>query len=132
MGRGTRVWGEVRKDVWGGVWESVWGEWGSVLACQMWGEEWVGVGKFVWVWGPNTLPHISPFPTSPLTSPTPQHTFLHLLSYLFPHLPFLPPHPNTFSYYSHISLHLLNVWRSYHETKFLRLSYHVANLLATV
>ena len=94
-----------------------------------------GVRKCVWVWGPNTLPHISsltsPFPTSPLTSPTPQHTFLHLLSHLFPHLPFLPPHPNTFSYYSHISPHLLKVWRSYHVTKFLWRSYHVAKLLAT-
>ena len=44
------------------------------------------VGKCVEVWGPNTplIPHISlplPFPTSPLTSPTPHHTFLHLLSY---------------------------------------------------
>ena len=80
------------------------------------------VGKCVEVWGPNTLliPHISlpsPFPTSSLTSPTPHHTFLHFLSYLFPHPSFLPPHPNTFSYYPHISLHLLKVWRSYHVTK---------------
>ena len=85
-----------------------------------------GVGKCVWVWGPNTLPHISltsHFPTSPLTSFTPQHTFLHLLSYLFPHLPFLALHPNTFSYYPHISPHLLKVWRSYHVTKFLWRSY---------
>ena len=42
------------------------------------------VGKCVEVWGLNTLliPHISlpsPFPTSPLTFPTPHHTFLHLL-----------------------------------------------------
>ena len=86
------------------------------------------VGKCVEVWGPNTLliPHISlpsPFPTSPLTSPTPHHTFLHLLSYLFPHPFFLPPHPNTFSYYPHISLHLLKVWRSYHVTKFVWRSY---------
>ena len=85
------------------------------------------VGKCVEVWGPNTLliPHISlpsPFPTSPLTSPTTHHTFLHLLSYLFPHPSFLPPHPNTFSY-PHISLHLLKVWRSYHVTKFLWRSY---------
>ena len=61
-----------------------------------------GVGKCVWVWGPNTLPHISsltfpylpytpthfptplriPFPTSPLPPPIPQHIFL-----LYPHLP---------------------------------------------
>ena len=93
------------------------------------------VGKCVEVWGPNTLliPHISslpsPFPTSPLTSPTPHHTFLQFFSYLFPHLPFLPPHPNTFSYYPHISLHL-KVWRSYHVTKFLWQSYHVVKLLA--
>ena len=84
----------------------------------------------------NTLliPHISlpsPFATSPLTSPTPHHTFLHLLSYLFPHPFILPPHPNTFSYYPHISLHLLKVWRSYHVTKFVWRSYHVAKLLAT-
>ena len=85
-----------------------------MLAC---GEENEGdVGKCVEVWGPNTLliPHISslpsPFPTSPLTSPTPHHTFLHLLSYVLPHL---PPHPNTFSCYPHISLHLLKVWRSF-------------------
>ena len=87
------------------------------------------VGKCVEVWGPNTLliPHISslpsPLPTSPLTSPTPRHTFLHLLSYLFPHSSFLSPHPNTFSYYPHISLHLLKVWQSYHVTKFLWRSY---------
>ena len=66
------------------------------------------VGKCVEVWGPNTLliPHISlpsPFPTSPLTSPTPHHTFLHLLSYLLPHPSFLSPHPSTFSYYPHTS-----------------------------
>ena len=118
----------------GRVWESVWGEWESVLAC---GEGDGGeVGKCVEVWGPNTflIPHISPpspFPTSPLTSPTPHHTFLHL-SYLLPHLPFLPPHPNTFSYYPLISLHLLKVWQSYHVTKFLWRSYHVAKLLATL
>ena len=86
------------------------------------------VGKCVEVWGPNTLliPHISlpsSFPTSPLTSPTPHHTFLHLLLYLFPHPFFLPPNPNTFSYYPHISLHLLKVWRSYHVTKFVWRSY---------
>ena len=121
-------------EVWERVWESVWGEWEIVLGC---GERnGGGVGKCVWVWSPNTLPHISsltsPFPTSTLTSPTPQHTFLHLLSYLFPHLPFLPPHPNSFSYYSHISPHLLKVWRSYHVTKFLWRTYHVAKLLATI
>ena len=73
-----------------------------------------------------TFPYISPYPP-----PTPHHTFLHLLSYLFPHPSFLPPHPNTFSYYPYISLHLLKVWRSYHVTKFLWRSYHVAKLLAT-
>ena len=71
------VWGE-----WGGVWESVWGR-GSVLACgeKMWGEEWERCREMCWVWGPNTLPNISltsPFSKSPLTSFTPQHTFLHL------------------------------------------------------
>ena len=94
-----------------------------------------GIGKCVRVWDPNTLPstlpHISsltsPFPTSPLTSPIPQHTFLHLLSYLFPHL---PPHPNTLSY-TYLP-HLLKVWQSYHVTKFLWRSYYVAKLLATV
>ena len=93
------------------------------------------VGKCVEVWGPNTflIPHISlpsPFPTSPLTSPTPHHTFLHL-SYLFPIPSFLPPHPNTFSYYPHVSLHLLKVWRSYHVAKLLWRSYHMAKFLAT-
>ena len=87
------------------------------------------VGKCIEVWGPNTLfiPHISslpsPFHAFPLTSSTPHHTFLHLLSYLFPHLPFLPPHPKTFSYYPYITLHFLKVWRSYHVTKFLWRSY---------
>ena len=112
----------------GRVWESVWGEWGRRVGkgCGQ------GNGEDVWkcveVWGPNTLliPHISlpsPFPTSPLTSPTPHQTFLYLLSYLFPHPSFLPPHPNTFSYCPHISLHLLKVWRSCHVTKFLWRSY---------
>ena len=122
--------------------ESVWGEWGSVLACGVgvWGVEREGVGKCVRVWGPNTLPQISsftslltPFPTSSFTSPTPQHTFLHLLLYIFPHLPFLSPHPNTLSCtYPYISPHLLKVWQSYHVTKFLWRSYHVAKLLATM
>ena len=60
----------------------------------------------------HTSSHIS-FLTFPYISPYLLHTFLHLLSYLFPHLPFLPPHPNTLSYtYPHISPHLLKVWRS--------------------
>ena len=63
------------------------------------------------------------FPYISFTFPTPHHTFLHLLSYLFPHPSFLPPHPNTFSYNPHISFHLLKVWRSYHVTKFLWRSY---------
>ena len=82
-------------EVWVGVWESVWGEWESVLACG--DRNGGGVGKCVWVWDLNTLPHISsltslpsPFPKSTLTSPTPQHTFLHFFSYLFPHHFFLP------------------------------------------
>ena len=103
----------------------------------MWGEEWgrcrevcLGVGPQHT--SPHLLPHLT-FSYISLTSPTPQHTFLHLLSYLFPHLPFLPPYLDTFSYYSHISPHLLKVWRSYHVTKFLWRSYryHVAKLLAT-
>ena len=132
----------------GRVWESVWGEWEVCWRVGKGCGEGNGedVGKCVQVWNPNTLviPHISlpsPFPTSPLTSPTSHHTFLHLLSYLFPHPSFPPPHPNTFSYYPHISLHLLKVWRSYHVaklpcdevsvTKLLWRSYHVAKLLAT-
>ena len=101
-----------------------------------------GEGREMWgiksVLGPHTSTH---FPTSPLTSPTPHHTLLHLLSYLFPHPSFFPPHPNTFSYYPHISLHLLKVWRSYHVmklpcgevtvAKLLWQSYHVAKILAT-
>ena len=120
----------VGSEVWGGC-GKVYGVSGEVCwrvgkGCGEGNGE--DVGKCVEVWGPNTLliPHISlpsPFPPSPLTSPTPHHTFLHLLWYLFPHLFFLPPHPNTFSYYPHISLHLLKVWRSYHETKFLWRSY---------
>ena len=117
-------------EVWGGC-GKVYGVSGEVCwrvgkGCREGNGE--DVGKCVEVWGPNTLliPHISlpsPFPTFPLTSPTPHHTFLHLLSYLFPHPSFLPPHPNTCSYYPHISLHLLKVWRSYHVTKFLWRSY---------
>ena len=124
-------------EVWGGVWESVRGEWGNVLACEEKNGE--GVRKCVRCGAPTQfLPHFptsptppSPFPTSPLTSSTPQHPFLHLLSYLFPHLPFLSPHPNTFFYYPHISPHLLKVWRSFHVTKFLGRCYHVAKLLVT-
>ena len=48
-----------------------------------WVEEWVGIGKCVRVWGPNTLP-----------------TFPHI-SLTFPyHLPLPFPHPNTLSYTS--------------------------------
>ena len=68
---------------------------------------------------PHLLPTLT-FPCISLTlSPTPHPTFLHLLSYLFPHLPFLPPHPNTFSY---TTLHFLKVWRSYHVAKLLATS----------
>ena len=63
---------------WGGVWESVWGE--EVCWCVGKGcgeRNRVSVKKCVRVWGPNTLSHISsltsPFPTSPLTYPTPQY-----------------------------------------------------------
>ena len=103
VGKCVGVWGEVRKDVWGGC-RKVYGVSGEV--CWRMGKgcgEGNGedVGKCVEVWGPNTLliRHISlpsPFPTSPLTSPTPHHTFQHLLSYLFPHPPFLPHTPTHF------------------------------------
>ena len=131
IGKCVGVWGEVRKDVWGGC-GKVYGVSGEV--CRRVGKgcgEGNGgdVGKCIEVWGLNTffilnissLP--SPFPAFPLTSPTPHHTFLHLLSYLFPHLPFLPPYPNTFSNYPYITLHFLKVWRSYRVTKFLWRSY---------
>ena len=122
------------------VWESAWGEWevcwgvgggegscvgrgvrecmGWVGKCVgMWGEEWGRCREVCLGVGPqHTSPHLLlhlTFSYISLTSPTPQHTFLHLLSYLFPHLPFLPPYLNTFSYYSHISPHLLKVWRSF-------------------
>ena len=130
VGKCVGVWGEVRKDVRGrcGKVYGVSGEvcWRVGKGCgEGSGED---VGKCVEVWGPNTLliPYISlpsPFPTFPLTPPHTHHTFLHLLSYLFPHPSFLPPHPNTFSYYPHISVHLLKVWRSYHVMKFLWRSY---------
>ena len=89
------VWESVW-DEWGGVWESVWGEevcWRVGKGC---GERnGGGVGKCVRMWGPNTLPHISsltsPFPTSPLISPTPQHTSLHLPLTPLPTSPL--PHP---------------------------------------
>ena len=94
-----------------------------------------GVGKCVRMWGPNTLPHTlshissltSSFPTSPLPpphsncrthAPTPP-----LIPVPLPTSSFLPPHPNTFSYYPHISPHLFKVWQSYHVTKFLWRSY---------
>ena len=102
--------------------EMCWGVGGGKERCVGSGEVWGGCGKVYGV-SPNTLliPHISlpsPFPTSPLTSPTPHHTFLHLLSYLFPHPSFLPPHPqHIFLLSPHTSLHLLKLWRSYHATK---------------
>ena len=89
------------------------------------------VGKCVEVWGPNTLliPHIS-LPSRPhlslhLPLPPPHPITLSYTSfYTSSHIPPpSPPHPNTFSYYLHISLHLLKVWRSYHVTKFLWRSY---------
>ena len=103
--------------------------WESVLTCgeRMWGEEWEKCREMCWGVEPqHTSTHLLPHLTFPYISPylpTPQHTFLHLLSYLFPHLPFLPPHPNTNFYDLHISLHLLKVWQSYHVTKFLWRSY---------
>ena len=104
IGKCVGVWGEVRKDVWGGC-GKVYGVSGEVCrrVGKGYGEGNGGdVGKCIEVWSPNTLliPHISSLPSSfpafSLTSSTPHHTFLHLLSYLFPHLPFLPPHPTHF------------------------------------
>ena len=143
VGKCVEVWGEVRKDVWGGC-GRVYGVSGEV--CRRVGKgcgEGNGgdVGKCIEVWGPNTLliPHISlpsPFPAFPLTSPTPHHTFLPLLSYLFPHLSFLPPHPNSFSYYPYISLHFQSVAKlpcdGVSVAKLLWRSYHVAKFLATI
>ena len=61
------------------------------------------------------------FPTSPspfLTSPPHPNT----LSYTFhtsSHISPSSPAPKHIFYYSHVSPHLLKVWRSYHVTKFL-------------
>ena len=72
---------------------------GSVLACgeRMWERNGGGVEKCVRVWGPNTFSHISsftsPFPTSPLTYPTPQYTFLHLPFITLPTSPLPRPTP---------------------------------------
>ena len=141
----------------GGVWESVWGEWGSVLVC---GERnGGGVGKCVWVWGPNTLPHISsltslpapsPFPISPnlphtpthfptplislptstLPPPTPQHIFL-----LFPHLPSYPTPQHIFLLSPHLPSPSQSVTKLLCDevsvAKLLWRSHHVAKLLAT-
>ena len=113
-GMGEVCWGvgEARKDVWGGVWESVWGEWGSVLAC----------GRRCGA--PSHLP----------TSPLPHSLHLSYISRYLPHIPthfptplihfpFLPPHPNTFSYHPHISSHLLKVWRSYWQPPVLHINW---------
>ena len=78
------------------------------------------VGKCVEVWGPKTLliPHISLHLLLPPPHPiTLSYTSFHTSS----HIP--PPSPHTFSYYPHVPLHLLKVWRSYHVTKFLWRSY---------
>ena len=141
------VWGRCREryvgsgEVWGGC-GKVYGVSGEVCwrvgkGCGEGNGE--DVGKCVEVWGPNTLliPHISlrsPFPTSPLTSPTTHHTFLHLLSYLFPHPSFLPPHPIFL-----LSPHLPSPSQSVAKlpcdkvsvVKLLWRSYHVAKLLPT-
>ena len=111
--------GEVRKDVWGGC-GKVYGVSGEVCwrvgkGCgEGKGED---VGKCVEVWGPNTLliPHISlpsPFPTSPLTSPTPQHIFL-----LSPHLP-SPSQSVAKLPCDEVCVAKL-LWRSYHVAKLL-------------
>ena len=110
-----------------------------------------GLGKCVRVWGPNTLPPTlplisltSPFPTFPFTSPTFQHTFLHLLLYLFPHLPSscTPTHFPTIPTYlpsssqsvaklpcDEVSVAKL-LWRSYHVAKLL--ATHMDKLLQSV
>ena len=146
VGKCLGVWGEIRKDVWGvekcGRVYGVSGEGvrecmgrGSVLAYgeRMWG----GVGKCFRVWGPNTLPHISfvtsPFPTSPLTFPTPQHTFLHLPLIPLPtcrptpqHIFLLSPHlPSPSQSVAKLPCDKVSV------AKLLWRSYHVAKLLAT-
>ena len=144
VGKCLGVWGEIRKDVeksarvYGVSGEGVRKCMGrrSVLAYgeRMWG----GVGKCVRVWGPNTLPHISfltsPFPTSPLTFPTPQHTFLHL-----PLIP-LPTSRPTPQHIFLLSPHLPSPSQSVAKlpcdevsvAKLLWRSYHVVKLLATV
>ena len=136
VGKCVGVWGEVRKDVWGvekcgrvygvsggGMWESVWGEkvcWRVGKGCEE--RNGGGVGKYAGCGAPTHFPHLLLhfiFLYISLTSFTPNSLSYNSLSYLFPHLPFLAPHPNTFSYYPHISPHLLKVWQSYHVTKFL-------------
>ena len=82
------------------------------------------VGKCVEVWDPNTLfiPHISlphlslHFPLPPPHSITLSYTSSHTSSHISPSFPHTP---DTFSYYSYISLHDLKVWRSYHVAKLL-------------
>ena len=149
VGKCLGVWGEIRKDVWGvekcGRVYGVSGEggkrvYGERKCVGVWGtgeRMWGGVGKCVRVWGPNTLPHISfltsPFPTSPLTFPTPQHTFLHL-----PLIP-LPTSRPTPQHIFLLSPHLPSPSQSVAKlpcdevsvAKLLWRSYHVAKLLAT-
>ena len=102
-----------------------------------------GLGKCVRVWGPNTLPPTlplisltSPFPTSSFTSPTLQHTSLHLLLYLFPHLPSsscTPIHfPTIPTYLPSRSQSVAKLpCDEVSVAKLLWRSYHVAKLLAT-
>ena len=86
---------------------------GERKCVGMWGKDVGGVEKCVRVWGPNTLPHISSltstFPTSPLTSPTQQRTFLHL-----PHIP-LPTPQHIFLLSPHLPSQSVAkcLWRSY-------------------
>ena len=128
--------------------------------CWVWGPNTLSHTSLSYLFPhPNTFsyyPHISPHllkvwqsyhvtklqhtsPPSPYHSlhlrlpPSHPNTLSHTsLSYLFPHLPFLAPHPNTFSYYPHISPHLLRVWRSYHVTKFLWRSCWQLEILAVI
>ena len=84
IGKCLGVWGEIRKDVWGvekcGRVYGVSGEgcgrvYGERKCVGVWGEEWGRCGEMCQGVGPQQITHISfltsPFPTSPLTSPTP-------------------------------------------------------------
>ena len=100
---------------------------GERKCVGVWGEEWGKCREMCLGVGPQrTSPHLLPHLTFPYISPyryLPNTLSYTSLSHLFPHLPFLASHLNTFFYYLHISPHLLKVWRSYHVMKFLWQSY---------